>query len=391
MSERQKVFLLNFLSTILLLVAFGAAFGTGYLVRDRFGPVNSELPVLNQAYELLQQNGYNPIPTAPKLEYGMIQGMVQAYGDPYTHFSEPIQHQLSSQTLEGKFGGVGVTLHRDADNTVFLVPIPDGPAAQAGVKEGDRLVQVDDLIVEVNTTNEQIISKARGEVGTKVTIGITRPPDNTRLDFTITRIEIALPSVTSYIEPSEPRLGIVKVNVIAATTADEILKAFTDLQSRGATHFALDLRNNGGGYLESGVDIARLFLKTGSVIQQQYKGKDIKTYAVEKPGPLADVPLLVLVNQNTASAAEIISGAIQAQKRAELIGTHTYGKDTIQLVFELQDKSSLSVTAAHWWVPGIPKFGGIGLQPDIPMETADPIPDQPDPAIQAALKAFFTP
>ena len=109
MSESRKIFLLNFLSTILLVVAFGAAFGTGYLVRDRFGPVNSELPVLTQAYELLQQNWYNAIPSAPKLEYGMIQGIVQAYGDPYTRFSEPIQHQLSSQTLEGKFGGIGVT------------------------------------------------------------------------------------------------------------------------------------------------------------------------------------------------------------------------------------------------------------------------------------------
>ena len=391
MSESRKIFLLNFLSTVLLVVAFGAAFGTGYLVRDRFGPVNSDLPILRQAYELLQENGYNPIPAAPKLEYGMIQGMVQAYGDPYTHFAEPIQHQLTSQTLEGKFGGIGVTLHRDAENVAFLVPIPDGPAAKAGVKEGDRLVQVEDLVIDAATTNEQIISKSRGEVGTNVTIAIIRPPDNTKLEFTITRIEIALPSVTSFIEPSEPRLGIIKVNVIAAPTAEEIQKAFTDLQNRGATHFALDLRNNGGGYLESGIDIARLFLKTGSVIQQQYKGQEIKTYAVEKPGTLAEVPLVVLVNQNTASAAEIISGALQAQKRAALIGTHTYGKDTIQYVFELKDKSSLSVTAAHWWVPGIPKFGGTGLQPDIILESADPLPDQPDPAIQAALKAFFTP
>lgn len=389
MNDNRKTFLYNLLSILLLLVTVAAAFGVGYLVRDQYGPSSGELRVLRQAYDLLQTNGYNPLPEPPRLEYGMIQGMVQAYGDPYTHFSEPVQHQLTTQTLEGKFGGIGATLHRDAQNNPFLVPIADSPAAQAGLQEGDLLVQVDDMPVDASTTNDQIIARLRGEVGSTVTVAVTRPPDETRLVFKIKRVEIALPSVTSFIEPTEKRLGVVKVNVIAATTSAEIIKAITDLQGRGATHVALDLRSNGGGFLESGVDIARLFLQSGTVIEQQYKGQEVKSYPVEKPGQFADIPLVVLVNQNTASAAEIISGALQAQKRALLIGTHTYGKDTIQLVFELQDKSSLSVTAAHWWVPGIAKFGGVGLQPDIALENADPLPDQADPAIQAAISAFF--
>ncbi len=389
MNPNRKAFWYNLLSTVLMLVAFAAAFGTGYLYRDRFGPVTGELPILRQAYELLQEHGYNPLPQSPAIEYGMIKGMVQAYADPYTSFAEPIQHELISQTLEGKFGGIGVTLQRDAQNVAFLVPIAGGPAAKAGILEGDRLAQIDDFVVDATTTTDVIIGKARGAVGSVVHITVLRPPDNARKEFSITRAEIALPSVTSFLEPSEKRLGIVQVSVIAATTPDEIQKAITDLQARRAVDIALDLRNNGGGLLDSGINTARLFLTSGDVIKQQYKNEDPKTFSVEKPGPLANVPLVVLVNQNTASAAEIISGALQAHKRAQLIGTHTYGKDTIQLVFELKDKSSLNVTAAHWWVPGLPKFGGSGLQPDIVLASADAKPNEADPAIQAAIQVFF--
>ncbi len=389
MNSSRRNALYNFLSIILMVLTVGLAFVAGFLYRDRFGPVSGDLPILRQAYELLEQHGYNPMPNPPVLEYGMIRGMIQAYKDPFTSFAEPVQHELLSQSLEGKFGGIGVTLQRDAQNVAFVVPIPGGPAAKAGVQEGDLLVQIDDLVITGETTTDQIIGAARGAVGSKVHIWINRPPDNKRLDFILTREEIALPSVTSYIEPSDKRLGIIQVHIIAATTPNEIQKAVSDLQNRTATHFALDLRNNGGGLLESGVDTARLFLTSGSVIQQQYKGEEVKTFTVDKPGPLAEIPLVILVNQNTASAAEIISGALQAQHRAQLIGTHTFGKDTIQLVFELKDKSSLNVTAAHWWVPGIPKLGGVGLQPDVPLENADPQPDQPDPSIVAAIGVFF--
>jgi carboxyl-terminal processing protease len=160
------------------------------------------------------------------------------------------------------------------------------------------------------------------------------------------------------------------------------------LQTRHAAYFVLDLRNNPGGLLSAGVDIARLFLKDGLIMQQQYKGKDVETFRVDKPGPLDAIPLVVLVNHNSASAAEIIAGALKVNKRASLIGTSTFGKDTIQLVYDLQDGSSLHVTSAHWWIPGLdPPLGGNGLQPDIPI-SPDLENTTPDPFIQAAIQAF---
>jgi carboxyl-terminal processing protease len=180
---------------------------------------------------------------------------------------------------------------------------------------------------------------------------------------------------------------VLRINIIAEPTPQELLKAVEQLQQRGATHFALDLRDNGGGLLDSGIETVRLFLDEGTVIEQQYKNKSKQRLEVETPGPLVDIPLLVLVNQNTASAAEIIAGALQAHGRASLIGTHTFGKDTIQFVLELSDKSSLQVTTARWWIPGRESLSGLGFQADIPpLENTG---SGTDACILAAIQTFF--
>ena len=391
----SQPFYKTFISTFLISLLLIAAFLGGYLVRDR-QVAGNDLPILVEALGLLLKHGYNDPPTGSILEYGMIRGMLQAYGDPYTSFSEPAQHELTSNNLEGKFGGIGVQLQEDAEGFPILLPIPDSPAALAGILEGDRLVQVDDLVITPETPIETVQAAARGKVGSRVRISVERPPGGERLDFEIVRAEFTLPSVTSYLAPDEPRLGVVKVNVMAATTPEEITQAVQDLRQRGAQVFALDLRDNFGGLLTSGVDTARLFLKQGLVMTEQYRGQEAKNFSVEKAGDLADIPLVVLVNQNTASAAEITAGALQVQLRAKLIGTHTYGKDTVQLVFELRDKSSLQVTAAHWWVPDQaeakpPSLAGIGLQPDIPLTEAPPDPaGGPDLALQSAIQYLLS-
>jgi carboxyl-terminal processing protease len=258
------------------------------------------------------------------------------------------------------------------------------------VKDADRLVQVDDLPITADTGIEPIQAAVRGPVGSRVRITIQRPPELTRMEISIQRAEIPLPSVAWNLDPDQPKVGIVEVNLIAATSRDEIEKAIQDLQSRGAEAFILDLRDNFGGLLTAGVDIARMFLEDGTVIEQQYRGQDVETYRVDRPGPYADLPLAVLVNQHTASAAEIIAGAIQAQKRAPLVGQNTYGKDSIQLIFDLGDGSSIHVTAAKWWVPGLAEaLGGVGLQPDVPVEPGDPA-QGPDPVVRAGVDFLMT-
>ena len=374
--------------SITLFFCLIGAFLAGYLIRgENFNFQDRQLPVLNQAHNLLQKHGLIEVPDDRTLEYGMIRGMLQAYADPYSILVEPAQHELEMNNLQGDFGGIGVDLEKDADGKVFLFPFPDSPAEKADVLDGDQLFAVDDLVIEPLTPLDSILAAIRGNEGEPVNLTIGRAPDFKPMKRKVIREIFPLPSITSQIHPQENRLGIIKVNLIATSTPEEISLAFTDLRKQGATHFALDLRDNSGGLLSAGIDTAKMFLSEGTILQQQYKGKEVDTISVENPGELADVPLVVLINHSTASAAEIIAGALKQNHRARLIGEPSYGKDTIQLVFDLEDGSSLHITSAKWWIPGLlPPVGGNGIQPDkmITQNAADS-----DAMIEAARLYFF--
>ncbi len=373
-SERSRSLLFWGLFVFLQVMVVAAAFAAGFYFNRWY--TSGDLSLVSRALQILKDNAYDPLPQPTTLQYAMIRGMLQAMNDPYTTFFEPPQAELQSNQLEGKYGGIGVRLERDSDNYIYLYPIPGSPAEIAGILEGDRLLAVDSTTVTPQSTYDEVQAAIRGPVGQVVKIRLGRPPAYDPLEVNVKRAEVALPSVTWNQAAEDSRVGVIQVNVMAETTPDEITKALLDLHQRGSTYFVLDLRNNGGGLVESGVDTARLFLKSGNVMQQQYRDQPVKTFTVEKPGQFSEVPLAVLVNQSTASAAEIAAGALQAQKRALLVGTPTYGKDSIQLVFDLGDGSSLHVTAARWWVPGLlPGIRGNGLIPDI--RAADDDPETP--------------
>ena len=383
----NKFFFATFFTGVIIIGSFLG----GYFFRDQQISTD-DLPILVEAQKLLIKYGIYDPPEDRVLEYGMIRGMIEAYGDPYTSFSEPIQHELTTNNLEGHYGGIGVQLMRDGENFPILIPIKGSPADKSGIQEGDRLIQIDDLNVLKDTPTETIQAAIRGKVDTKVHLFVARPPDYHEIEFSIVRSDFTIPSVTGYIAPTEPRLGIIKINIMAATTPDEIIESVTSLQKRGAQAYAIDLRDNYGGLLTSGVDTARLFLQEGEVLQEQYKGKESKTYSVDKKGVLSDLKIVILVNRNTASAAEITAGALQKLRNSKLIGTPTYGKDSIQLVFELGDKSSLQITAANWWIPDKngaipPSIKGTGLTPDILL--GENSLENQDPAVQAAVDYFF--
>ena len=376
------------LFTMLVMLMAGTAFAAGYLFHaHRSGA--ADLALLNEAYSIVQNHGLKEIPSSPGLEYGMIRGMLQAYADPFTVFVEPVQHELESNALQGSFGGIGVELSTDAEGYVVLFPFPSDPAFDAGVQDGDRLLQVDDTPIPPGMPVSEVQSAIRGPVGKAVELLIARPPDYQKQIIKIKRAEVALPTVTRRLDLTDERVGILNINLIAATTTAELQDSVGELQARGAEYFILDLRDNPGGLLDAGVDVARLFLTDGEIITRQYRGQQAETYAVDKPGPLADLPLVVLVNHGSASAAEIIAGALQARGRAQLVGAPTFGKDTIQLVFTLSDQSSLHITAAQWWVPGLAyELSENGLQPDIQIQPpADP--DTFDTTLQAAVEAVL--
>jgi carboxyl-terminal processing protease len=343
-----------------------AAFTSGMLVDRWMGSSQSQFPVLQEAIGILQTHALFDLPTTTKMEYSMIRGLVSALDDPYTSFVEPPQHELQSARLAGKYGGIGALLELDSDGFFLLYPYPDSPAFTAGVQDGDRLLAVNGLEITLENTRDEVEAALHGLEGEKVTLVIFRKSSGEQMAFDIRRVSIPIPSVTWNVTEENEQVGIIRINVIAKTTPEEIKKAVQDLTVRGVSAYILDLRDNSGGLVEAGVDIARLFLDAGTIIEQQYRGQPVKAYAVERAGDLADIPLVVFVNGGTASAAEIVAGALQAQHRAAIIGSQTYGKDSIQLVFDLKDKSSLHVTAARWWVPGLSQVqAGKGIVPDI--------------------------
>lgn len=351
--------------SLLVTTFISLVFFAGYYYRDNQSLPHA-FPILQQAHQILIDNAMKDIPADPALEYGMIRGMLEAYDDPYTIFLEPQQHELLSQSLEGKFGGIGAEISMDDGGNWLLFPFPDNPAEKAGIQKGDRLLEIDDNIVTSEWTSDQIQEAIRGPVGEKVKLIIGQAPNFSPITKTIHRAEIQLPSITWRLDVESHWIGIIKINLMAATTKDEILEAVDKLKTQKATHFILDLRDNPGGYLSAGIEIARLFLSDGVIMEQQYPNKDVQQFKVTQRGEFADLPIVLLINRNSASASEVAAGALQINGRAILVGEPSYGKDTIQLIFDLKDGSSIRVTAAKWWIPGIENsIGEFGLKPDI--------------------------
>jgi carboxyl-terminal processing protease len=373
----------------LFLIAFGfiGAFLSGYFLRMYFDEYTIEFPILNQAYDILIAHAYYELPTAKAMEYGMIRGLLQTSGDPYAVFLEPVQHELETNSLQGRFGGIGIELTKTQDGEVIIFPVINSPADKAGILDGDRLLTVDELHISSDSTIDEINAAIRGLIGEKVKIIVAREQGISPIEFLIKREQIHLPSITWHRDLDHPIVGIMNVHVISVSTPEEIQNAVVELKESGVTHYVLDLRDNGGGLLSAGVDTARLFLKDGKVIQQHYKGQEVEALYVNRPGPLQDIPLIILVNHGTASAAEIIAGSLQTQKRARLIGEPTFGKNTIQLEFDLQDSSSLHLTAAKWWIPDTnPSFGEQGLIPDISVSPGD---SNSDLALKVAIDSLL--
>lgn len=360
----RNQFILNILFIAIIIIT---SFSAGVLV-SKYLPFLSagKFRVLFEVYSILENNYLDELPSSQEFEYGMIQGMLTKVNDPYTMFVEPVQHELQTNQLEGRFGGIGARLERDAEGNLLLYPFLDSPAQNAGIKSGDTLLFVEDLQIIPEMPLDEVQAAIRGPVGSDVEMTVASPPDYVRRTIKVERSEIALPSVTWNLSPKNEIVGIVQINLIAATTPEEVKTAILDLQSNGAQYIILDLRNNSGGLLQAGVDTAKLFLNQSPILQQQYRDKPVETISSEEPGIFVDIPIAVLVNNGSASAAEIIAAALKAQNRGIIVGNKTYGKDTIQLVYDLSDGSSLHVTAARWWIPGLQEsISANGLEPDI--------------------------
>ncbi len=318
--------------------------------------------LFDEAWNRVTDNFVGLIPSDTVREYGAIRGALNTLNDRYTYFVEPKTHAVERDHMRGQFGGIGVTFVVNEQGKVVLTPRKDGAAARAGVLDNDLLIRIDGVPVPERATLEDV-ARIRGEVGTKVTITVQR--GDKLLDFTIVRELIEVPSVESrIIERNGIKTGLIQIRQFTERTGKETRQAIEALNAAGATRWVLDLRDNGGGLLSSAVEVTGEFLREGVVLHERKRDKPESSYAVQDS--VADgKPLVVLINKNSASASEVVAGALRDHKRAQLVGEKSFGKGSVQLIFDLSDGSSVHVTHARWLTPNRNEIDGVGLSPDV--------------------------
>jgi carboxyl-terminal processing protease len=301
------------------------------------------------------------------MAYGAIKGMIDSLGDPYTVFMDPEETSEFTKSLEGQLEGIGAELTIEDGNLVVVTPLKNSPAEKAGLMPGDIIYAIEgELAVEM--TFFDAILGIRGEAGTPVELTIVREGLEAAFDVTIIRAEIDIDSVTK--EVLDDGVVYLSVNQFSDTTSDEFGKAIADLILDEPQGLIVDLRYNGGGYLDIAVEMLSYLLDSGlpavSIHERDANGDEvINTNGGQK---LLDVPLVVLVNEGSASASEIVAGAIQDHERGIVMGVQSFGKGTVQSVEFLEDGSSVRLTIAEWFTPDGRAIQDIGITPDIIVE-----------------------
>ncbi|BAY30479.1 carboxyl-terminal protease [Nostoc carneum NIES-2107] len=323
--------------------------------------------------------------------YAAVQNMLKSLDDPFTRFLDPEQYRSLQVNTSGELTGVGLQIALDpkTGKLEVVAPIAGSPADKAGIQPRDRIIKIEGISTE-NLTLDEAAAKMRGPIGSLVTLLIERDGTEEQ-EIRVVRDRIALNPVISdlRVTPQGTPIGYLRLNQFNANASMELAHAINSLEKKGAAAYILDLRNNPGGLLQAGIEIARLWLDSGTIVYTVNRQGIQGSFEAFGPALTSD-PLVILVNQGTASASEILAGALQDNGRATLVGETTFGKGLIQSLFELSDGSGLAVTIAKYETPQHRDINKLGIKPDkvIPLDTItrDQIGTEADPQYQAAVE-----
>lgn len=412
-TNRSGFYILTHIGVAILFMVAGLRIGSGITFRQMVGlwgnssgtsiaqVLNTQPPEqLNDVdfsefwdvWMRLERDYYDPSKLdTQKMVYGAISGLTQSLEDPYTVFLEPTGKQRLDEDLQGEFNGVGIQLGYIEQQLAVIAPLKGQPAEAAGVKAGDFIIRIKDPQLNIDEdaigmSAEEAVNLIRGKKDTKVILTMVSPNEDPR-EVELQRQPITVPSVeTTYIERDGKKVAVVTLSRFGDKTIDEWNKAVTDIQNQAATGLILDLRNNPGGYLQDAIVIASDFFSGGIVVSQQGRTMS-ETYRPTRKPRLETMPVVLLVNKGSASASEILAGALRDRRQAKLVGENTFGKGTVQDAQTLPDGSGLNITIAKWLLPSGTSINDTGLSVDVTATDSAETADQ-DEALDAAFNAL---
>jgi carboxyl-terminal processing protease len=368
-------------------ILIGLSLGLGHEVLADKPALGADMPwqdarVLAEVLERVKRDYVNPVDDHQLLQ-AAVRGMVSSL-DPYSAYLDGEDYDEIKISSSGQYSGVGIEVSMEDDQVVVIAPFEDSPASRAGIRSGDIIVSIDGVPVN-STTLEDTIGRMRGAEGTQVKIGIMREGSVEPLIFTLKRSKVELHSVKAQL--LEPGIGYTRISQFSETTGDELNAALKDLRKHNNAPLkglVLDMRDNPGGVLEAAVAVADAFLDSGVIVTAKGRTPDSKFEMDATPGDaLNGAPIVVLVNGGSASAAEIVAGALKDQHRAKLMGHTTFGKGSVQTIMPLSEDRAIKLTTSLYYTPSGVSINHRGIAPDIELPR-EPKPEAP-PAVNATL------
>lgn len=344
-----------------------------------------------EAMDLLYRDFYGTPPDAETATYSAIRGVLDTLDDPNTNFLTPQEAGYFRANMSGVFEGIGarVAWDAEADTLVIVEPFENQPAWNAGLRRGDLILAVDGASI-VGTSLSAAVGRIRGPKGSEVVLSVQRGREGVPFGVTVARARVEIPTINTSTLGPNGEIAYIRLNAFNENAGQLVREAVRAALQRNPQGLVFDLRGNSGGLLREAVKVASVFMEDQVVLHERLNGERSETYRTVGSALTTDLPMVVLVDEGTASASEIVAGALQDAGRATLLGTQTYGKGSVQLPHNLSNGSILRVTIARWYTPLERTIDGVGLVPDQVVETTQAQLDRGDDPQLAAALAHFT-
>lgn len=377
--------------TLLVTVVFGA----GFLAGNRSSAPKAEAQTSEvdevfvpfwETYNLIKGQFVDPVDDET-LMLGALEGMLETLGDENTAYLDPAELEAWNESLTGEFEGIGATVRQDEETggLVIVSPLPGSPAEEAGILPGDTIIQVGGKDITA-LSQAEIINQVRGPAGTAVRLGILREGEPELIEITVIRDRIALPTIET--EILDNNVGYIRLYQFSAEAANDLRNALVEMDANNLNGLVLDLRDNPGGFLDTSLNVIRLFVNEGVILIEQLPGEEERVFEANATAVAADVPLAILVNEGSASASELVAGSLHDLDRAVVVGTNTFGKNTVQTVNGLSNGGAVRISIARWVTPDGTSVEEVGLTPDVVVELDAEAPEGQDNQLEAAIRAL---